>query len=1053
MKKLCICFIFAAAVTAAAETRDWENPAVTGINKEPPHATLMPFASMRQADLGKEKSPFFMSLNGKWKFQWAPAPEKAPADFYRPDFNDLQWDEIEVPSSWQMQGFGKPIYTNIEYPFEKKPPLIRGKNGNPVGSYRKEFNMPPQFSGFDNAIGGRQVFIHFDGVESAFYLWVNGKKAGYSQGSRTPAEFNLTKFLKPGKNLLAVQVFRWCDGSYLEDQDGWRMGGIYRNVYLFSTPDTHIRDFFVTSDLDDAYREAELESEVNVKNYSDTDRAVGGIELVLCNEKGKPVQSVSTPVGRLEAGAEKKVQLTMHVVNPLKWTHETPHLYKVYLLQKNEAGKTIEVVTCNFGFREIEVKNRQLLLNGQPVLIKGVNRVEHDPFNGKYVPPKMIEKDVKLLKRHNINCVRTAHYPHDPYFYDLCDRYGIMVIDEANVESHGMRYAEDTLAKNPVWKNQHIERSRAMLERDKNHPSVIMWSHGNEAGNGPNIVAMNDFCHARDKTRPTHYHFADEPKSCDVLGGGWCGQKQNRYLTLKKLEQQAHYAAETRPYLLNEYAHAMGNAVGNLQEYVDIFEKYPNLIGGCIWDWVDQGLAKKGPDGKIFWAYGGDFGDTPNSGHFCLNGLVFPDRTVTAKTIETKKAYQDIAFSLVNGRIEIFNKFFFKDTSDFRFEWTLLDDGKKVAGGELTVPPIPPREKRRIALPLSKFTPGDEIILIVSAHLKEGKWWANAGYEIAFEQFILQERKFSKPEVPGGLLKMEGNNGAVRVKGKDFVLVYDRETGRIASCVYKGHELVKRGPRLTAFRATIDNFRKQSRILVKLRDAKYTLKRLDVKKSSNAIVFEAEKELEFTGKAPAPPKWKKKGGKGKNKSGGQMGLKWMETCKVYNTGLIELTADVRPVGKLPDLPRLGYEIVTPEGFEYFTWYGRGPHEAYSDRKTGAKFGIYSGTVDEQFVNYPVPQENGNKTDVRWAELSNGEGAGLRVYSNRPLDVSVKHYTNRNLDLAKHPYELQKLRETVFNIDYRQNGLGNNSCGAEGPLEPYRLKAEPVKFTIYIEPVK
>ncbi|WP_372806492.1 glycoside hydrolase family 2 TIM barrel-domain containing protein [Pontiella sp.] len=568
---------------------DWENPAVTGINQEPRHATMVPFASMEQASLNKSDSPYVQSLNGIWKFHWVKTPEERPMEFFKSDFDDSAWNGIEVPSCWQMKGYGTPIYTNIEYPFDKNPPFIGGANGNPVGSYRRTFALSSDWK-------GREVFIHFAGVDSAFYIWVNGKRVGYSQGSRTPAEFNLTPYLQPGNNELAVQVFRWCDGSYLEDQDGWRMAGIFREVYLFSTPQVHIRDFFVTPELDADYRHAVLNVDVSLKNYGQSIEQNTELEVVLCDRSNNRIGSASATVPSLVAGAETTTALKIPVEHPEKWTHETPNLYHVFILQQR-GGKTVEAVTCRTGFRKIEIRDSQVLLNGQPVLIKGVNRVEHDPVHGKTVPLEYLALDIKLMKRHNINCIRTAHYPHDPALYELCDEWGMLVVDEANVESHGMRYGDESLAKQPEWKDQHVERAMNMVERDKNHPCVVMWSHGNEAGNGPNIVAMDEFCHARDPSRPTHYHFQEGPRSCDVIGGGALGKKQNRYLALDLLEQHATYDKDLRPYLLNEYAHAMGNAVGNLTEYVELFEKYPKLIGGCIWDWIDQGLVKEGPDG------------------------------------------------------------------------------------------------------------------------------------------------------------------------------------------------------------------------------------------------------------------------------------------------------------------------------------------------------------------------------------------------------------------------------------------------------------------------
>ena len=545
---------------------DWENEQVIGINKEPVHATFFPLSSVDEAFEDGMKSQWVQMLHGTWKFNWVPNVEDRPVDFYQTGYDVSGWDDIPVPSCWQMQGFGTPIYTNITYPFDKNPPKIAGINGNPVGSYVRTFSIPESWD-------DREIFIHFDGVSSAFYIWVNGEKVGYSQGSRTPAAFNLTGYLQKGENLIAVQVFRWCDGSYLEDQDGWRLSGIFRDVYLYATPKIQIQDFFVTTDLDVEYNDAVISAKIKLKNYDKRSFKNGAVELKLMDVDGNEVDvegELSSQITEIKSGESKEVTVNGKVDSPFKWTHETPNLYKVAVLLKNSKEDVIEVVSCNTGFREIEIKNREVLLNGKPVMFKGVNKVEHHPVHGKMTTREWLEKEVLLMKQYNINSVRTAHYPHHPYLYELCDKYGLLVIDEANVESHGMRYGEESLAKFPGWEKAHVQRLRSMIQRDKNHPSVVMWSHGNEAGNGVNFVAMNEEAHRLDPTRPTHYHFAELPISSDVIGGWKRGNGpvwQGRYLEVFDLYKY-EYAADSRPFILNEYAHAMGNAMGNLQEYM-----------------------------------------------------------------------------------------------------------------------------------------------------------------------------------------------------------------------------------------------------------------------------------------------------------------------------------------------------------------------------------------------------------------------------------------------------------------------------------------------------
>ncbi|MDX1283701.1 MAG: glycoside hydrolase family 2 TIM barrel-domain containing protein, partial [Draconibacterium sp.] len=621
MTKIFLSIVFIAFSYFSFAQNDWENEQVIGINKEPVHATFFPLNSVDEAFDDGMKSEWVQLLNGNWKFNWVPNVDDRPLEFYKTSFDDSEWDKIPVPGNWQMYGYGTPIYTNINYPFDKNPPKIAGINGNPVGSYIHTFIIPENWK-------SREIFIHFDGVSSAFYIWVNGQKVGYSQGSRTPAEFNLTKYLQKGENKIAVQVFRWCDGSYLEDQDGWRLSGIFRDVYLYATPKTQIQDFFVTTDLVDQYKDAIISAKINLKNYDNKTFKNGSVEFKLMDLSGNEIPvdgELSETIVALKSGEEYEIEINGKASNPLKWTHETPNLYKVAIILKDSKEYTKEVVACNTGFREIEIKDRDFLLNGKPVMFKGVNRVEHHHIHGKYVPRKWIEKEVLIMKQYNINSVRTAHYPHDPYLYELCDKYGILVVNEANVESHGMRYGEESLAKQPEWEKAHVARAISMVERDKNHPCVVMWSHGNEAGNGVNMVAMDSAVHALDKTRPTHYHFAELPVSSDVIGGWKRGKGpvwQGRYLEVFDLYKY-EYASDKRPFLLNEYAHAMGNAMGNLQEYMNAFEEVDGLIGGHIWDWCDQGILQKTEDGEEYWAYGGDFGDQPNDKNFCLNGIVY----------------------------------------------------------------------------------------------------------------------------------------------------------------------------------------------------------------------------------------------------------------------------------------------------------------------------------------------------------------------------------------------------------------------------------------------
>lgn len=1024
--------LFGLTLSGFAKQADWENVEVTGINKEPWHATLMPFASVDQASLNKEESPYFLSLNGTWKFHWVKTPEERPMTFFESGFDVSSWHDIEVPSCWQMKGFGTPIYTNVKYPFAAKPPLVRGNNGNPVGSYLREIRLPDDWD-------GRQIFIHFDGVDSAFYIWVNGKKVGYSQGTRTPAEFDLTPYLVSGNNRIAVQVFRWCDGSYLEDQDGWRMAGIFRDVYLFSTPKVHMRDFFVTTDLDEHYVDALMTTEVKVKNYGQELAKGRSVQVLLCDQDNKLIGSSEIQVKDLKPGEESAVELQLAVENPKKWSHETPHLYPVYVVQKAEDGSTLEVITCHTGFREIEVKDRQVFLNGKSIIFKGVNRVEHDPIHGKTVPLENTILDIQLMKQHNINTVRTAHYPQDPSFYEICDRYGMLVINEANVESHGMGYGKNSLARRPEWKRQHVERAMGMVERDKNHPSVVMWSHGNEAGNGPNFVAMDDYCHQRDHSRPTHYHFIGEPKSCDVLGGGTARGGYSRYLSVESLKKMAEHT-DPRPYLLNEYAHAMGNALGNLQEYVDLFDQHPNLIGGCIWDWQDQGLLKKDDQGTPFFAYGGDFGDKPNSGSFCLNGLVFSDRQVTAKTLETKKAYQDFAFKAIDlkkGEFEVFNKFYFTHSRQYDFHWKLLENGEEVQSGRIEMTGAEPRNHCKFQLPydFASFKSDKEYIVNMEVRLKQQERWADRGHVVAFDQFIIQPWQFESftPSPANLTVQVKESESEIQISGQSFACKFSKADGRLIEYRAHGNRLLKMGPRFTAARPTIDNEKRSRAKLKQFQHMKRSVKKVEVGNRDGMATIKVEQKF-FLGDAA------------------KSGFDVIELYSIRGNGVISLLSKVIPFGKLPELHRVGYEMLAPEGLEHFAWYGRGPQESYPDRKMSALFGVYQGTVDQQFVNYPVPQANGNKSDVRWMTLCSPAGAGIKISGSQALSVSVSHYSTQNIEEAKHPFELQKMKESVINIDYRQGPLGNASCGAAPPLPQYKIETGPYSFSFSIEPM-
>ena len=1007
----------------------WENPEIIAQNKEAPHCTLMPYKSETRALTGSRfSSAYFKSLNGRWKFYWSPKPADRPADFYKPDFDVSGWKTIPVPDNWQMYGYGKPIYTNVTYPFKKNPPFIQHDN-NPVGSYRTEFTIP-------SAWKNRQVFLHFDGVESAFFLWINGQEVGYSQGSRTPAEFRITDYLKPGKNLLAAEVYRWSDGSYLEDQDFWRLSGIFRNVYLFSTPQMHIRDFEIRTDLDDAYRNAILHVTARVHNYGPRAYWHPKVEIALYDPKGRLVASealATDATDYLRPKAESVLMLGAEIKNPLKWSAEKPNLYTLVLRLKNKSDKSIEFESARIGFRKVEIRGNQFLVNGKPILIKGVNRHEHDPDTGHYITEESMMKDILLMKRFNINAVRTCHYPDDPRWYELCDRYGLYLIDEANIESHGMGYKPDhTLANRPEWKKAHLDRIQRMVERDKNHPSVIIWSMGNEAGFGTNFEACSDWIHRRDPSRLVHYERAWRRPQVDIVSV--------MYPRVSWLEEYGQKYTD-RPFIMCEYSHAMGNAVGNLQEYWDVIEKYPQIQGGAIWDWVDQGLRKKDAKGREFWAYGGDYGDTPNDKNFCINGLVFPNRKIPPKMWEVKKVYQNIGFKpedLLSGKIGIKNKYFFTNLNNFDFTWTLYEDGTAIQSGKLPPLDMGPGAEGFVHIPFNKPnpTPGSEYWLAVHAKLKRERLWARKGHEVAWAQFKMPFKVPPAPlldEAKLPPLKIADSGGEISVAGKHFKAAFSRKSGQLISLVYSGKNVVTKGPVLEAFRAPTDNDKHLAKSWRQagLNRLKETVNSLSTKKLSDV-------KFQITVKKTA--------------SGtDSVGFYWTTVYTILGNGAIHVENNITPFGKLPNqLPKLGVRLVLPEGLEELTWYGRGPWENYPDRKTGTSIGVYRSTVDDQYVPYVRPQETGNKEDVRWIALTNRRGSGLLVTADTLLSATALHVTANDLDRANHIDELTPRKEIYLSLDARQLGLGNASCGPP-VLEKYAFHPQPVRYGFTLRP--
>lgn len=1010
---------------------DWENPEMFGRNKEPAHSTGIPFATIEQALQGDERlSPFYRLLNGKWKFFWVAKPADRPQDFFRPEYDVSRWAEIPVPANWQLYGYDVPIYVNSKYPFVvMDPPHIPHEN-NPVGCYRRNFSIPQDWA-------GRQVFIHFAGVESAFYLWVNGKNVGYSQDSMSPAEFNITPYLVAGINTLAVEVYRWSDGSYLEDQDMWRLCGIFRDVFLFSTPVVHMRDVFVRTDFDDQYKNARLGITVRVRNYQSQSVDSFFVKALLLDAGQKevaPLTEFQVKIPQIHPGEESVAELASPVDNPEKWSAEKPNLYYLILLLTNSSGDVIETMPWQIGFRKIELKGSRLLLNGLPILLRGVNRHEHHPLYGRHVPLETMIQDIRLMKQFNINCVRTSHYPNDPTWYDLCDRYGLYVIDEANVESHG---ASALLPQSdPRWRAAALDRVHNMIQRDKNHPSVIFWSLGNESGGGDAFLHMSAYARKTDPSRLVHYE--GDNSVADIYS--------RMYPALDEMEE---YAAQNhaKPFFMCEFAHAMGNGCGNLAEYCQTVEKHSSFIGGCIWDWVDQGLLKQDESGKNYFAYGGDFGpkDVPSDTNFCCNGLVFPDRKITAKLWEVKKVYQPVAVETKDGVIfTVHNKFHFTNLNELTAQWSVAEDGLVVQSGTWPSLNVPPGDQKQFRIPLQKFPgkPGAEYWCKFCFTLRDSTTWAAGGHVVAWDQFKLAlDSPPSCIFTPAGIppVSLEDSAETATIRGNDFTVIFDRRSGTIRSYSYQDQEFMpsaigaNAGPVLDVYRAPLDNDVriKDTWHLAGLQDLHGNLHSFDAQKVEPGAV-QVRVESEYNASST-------------------MGFHDFCTFTVLGSGDIFMDHYVVPFGELPTLPRLGLKMVMAPEFENLYWFGRGPHENYCDRKTGAAAGLYSSTVSEQYVPYIRPQDNGSRQDVRWLALLNNENRGLVITSQTGLfAMQALHFSAYDLAQARHTHELMQNENIFLRLDVRQRGVGNASCGPE-ILSRYEVVPEPVVFNFCLRP--
>lgn len=980
----------------------------------------MPFADRLSARVGhRERSPYVRRLDGTWQFRWSPDPASRPVEFFKTDYDATGWDSIIVPGNWQCQGHGTPLYSNIEYPFKKDPPRVMGQpperytnydQRNPVGSYRRTFRLPDDWQ-------GRRVYLQFEGVDSAFYLWINGKQVGYSEDSRTTATFDVTAFVEQGENLAAVEVYRYSDGSYLEDQDFWRLSGIYRSVFLWSTADTALRDYSIQTDLDDDYHHATLSVDAEISNAGEVPRS-RRVRGQLFDPDDLLVLTMESEAVDVPAKAASTVQLRQQVSAPAKWSAEHPRLYRLVLTLLDERGEIVETSGADVGFREVEIKDGLLHVNGRTVYLKGANRHEHDADAGHAISIESMVRDIRLMKQFNLNAVRTSHYPDDARWYALCNRLGLYVIDEANIESHGMGYGPESLAKDPSWGPAHLARTQAMVERDKNEPSVIIWSLGNEAGNGVNLMDCYDWIKGRDPTRPVQYERAEfDARNTDI--------RCPMYARIPQLEKYARNNPD-RPLILCEYAHAMGNSVGNLQDYWTVIEKYPHLQGGFIWDWVDQGLRKQTADGETFFAYGGDFGDQPNSNDFCINGLVSPDRRPNPHLWEVKKVYQWIRVTAddpTRGNIVVANNYHFRNLSEFDASWVLRRDGLDVAAGTLGRLDVPAQTRRIVRVPVFRNLPPGEHLLTVSFRIPDDVNWAGEGHVVAWDQLAIppdEQLQGASPETAPGAITAQDEQFLIRWRHASATV--DRATGAVTSFVRRGRENLAE-PLEPNFWKHPNNNQWGNNYPQRLgvwKDAAETRRLTSIEKvaGSQPPAIRCEFQLPAVGAIYRLTYSAEPGGK-------------LRVHAAYQPG-------EEPVAKIP---RFGMRFAVPRRLSHVAWYGRGPHETYWDRKTGGLVSRHQANVAE--LNYPYihPQDVGNRTDVRWFQLLAAAGDGLQVEGAPLINFSVWPFTLDDLQRAKHAHELPQRSFHTVHVDWQLHGVGGDDSWGARTHDQYTLAGD------------
>lgn len=1002
---------------ALAAQPEWQSQYAIGKNKLEPHAYVWPYETADALRSGNyEQSPYYMSLNGTWKFHWVKNPDLRPKDFYKPSFYTSGWADINVPGNWERQGYGTAIYVNETYEFDdplfnfrKNPPLVPYEE-NEVGSYRRTFTLPADWR-------DRRIVICCEGVISFYYIWVNGHQLGYNQGSKTPAEWDITDYVKEGENTVALEVYRWSAGAYLECQDMWRLSGIERDVYLYSTPSRFISDYKVTSSLDkQTYKEGLFALEATVEGAA---TGASTLEYALEDPSGKTILKKEIPVK--SRGLSNFVTFDEQTLPDVKrWSAEHPNLYSLTLALKNDAGQVTHLTGGNVGFRTSEIKDGRFCINGVPVLVKGANRHEHSQL-GRTVSRELMEQDIRLMKQHNLNTVRNSHYPTHPYWYQLCDRYGLYVIDEANIESHGMGYGPASLAKDTTWLPAHMDRTRRMYERSKNHPAIVIWSLGNEAGNGVNFERTYDYMKSIERTRPIQYERAEQNYNTDI----YCRM-------YRSVDELLAYARQTepkvyRPFIMTEYLHAMGNSCGGLREYMEVFETEPIVQGGCIWDWVDQSFREIDADGRWYWTYGGDYGpkNIPSFGNFCCNGLVNAVREPHPHLLEVKKAYQYIKAKLVDSKkltLSIKNWYDFTNLNAYTLHWQVVgDDGRVIADGTRQVDAAP-HATVEVALGAVRL-PADvrEAWLNLSWTPVEAAPFIGTDYEVAYDQFPLAgNRNYRAPEA--------------KLSGK-VEMDIDPVTGALRSYIYKGEEMLASPVMLSLYRPATDNDNREkvggAKVWKKAGLDKLAQRALSVKTSARG----GRSEVELL-----------------NARNERLGTATFIYTLKKDGALDVQTYFVPDTAVVASLARVGLTFEMPDAYSRVAYLGRGEHETYIDRNTSGRIGIYHTDVERMFHYYVRPQATGNRTDVRWMQLADEAGEGLAFRSDVPFQFSVIPFTDECLDAATHVNQLRREGVVTVHLDAAQAGVGTATCGP-GVQPQYRVPVQEYKFRFTIRPLK